>query len=553
MAATVVVVGAGLAGMRAALAAARAGAHVTIIAKRAGPAGGVSGQAQGASAVLGRPDGGTETDHAADTIEGGHGLPDPSLVAAFVADAGPRLRELEALGARFSRDTEGLIRQVRMPGHRYPRSISSGTNLGAEITTALASAVARTPGIEMRDGVSAVRLVVNQGEVRGIIVRDEQTGEVQGIAAGSVVIASGGLLDLFRPRAFPAPDLSADGYAIALLAGAELVDMEFTQFFPTALIWPAAVAPLIWVGALRYDCDAHLLDADGGRFMDRYDPVSMELATRDVVTRAIVTEVRAGRGTPHGGVWMSVEHVAPERVGAFLRDTFPRGIVGGHDLRAAGVDLARDRIEVGPIAHFQMGGIRIDSFGATSVPGLFAAGEVAGGLHGANRIEDNAVGEALVFGARAGAAAAEHACDASAASLAMPRVRAVAVPAWVGETTCDLCAAVVTALGPVRTGRELASAAAAIADVRAELDRRWPPDVVAPAEAARLRAAVLTAGVMVAAAVRREESRGSHYRLDHPTEGGASWARSLVVHDDGTGPIVQEPTAPSGLPPRADS
>jgi len=540
MTAPVVVIGAGLAGIRAALGAVSVGAHVIVVAKRAGPAGGVSSQALGACAVLGRPDGGTEADHAADTIEGGRGLPDRSLVAAFVTDVGPRLRELETMGARFDQDAEGRILQVKMPGHHYPRSISSGTSLGAEITAALAAEVARTPGIEVHDGLSAVRLLVDQGEVRGIVVRDERTGEVRSTAAGAVVMASGGLLDLFRPMAFPVPDLTADGYAMALLAGAELVDMEFTQFFPTALIWPAEVAPLIWVGALRYDCDAHLLDADGVRFMDRYHPVSMELATRDVVTRAIVTEVGAGRGTSHGGVWMSVEHVAPERVDAFLRSRFPGGVDPGHDLAAAGVDLTRDRLEVGPIAHFHMGGVRVDPSGATSVPGLFAAGEVAGGLHGANRIEDNAVGEALVFGARAGAAAAAHARHAAIIVVAPPRVRLGAVPAWVGETTRDLRATVVTALGPVRTGPGLTGAAVTIAGVRAELDRRWPPDVVAPVEVEQLRTVVLTAGAMVAPALKREESRGSHYRFDHPVEGGARWACNLIVRDAGAGPIVAE-------------
>ena len=540
MTAPVVVIGAGLAGMRAALEAARRGANVTVLAKRARQVGGVSGQALGACAVFGSRSGGTEADHAADTIKGGCGLPDHSLVHAFVAEVGPRLLELETMGVTIDRDAEGNIRQARMPGHTYPRSISKGWGLGAEITAALSTELTRTPGIEVLEGVSALRLVVELGEVRGIVVRNESTGEVRNTVAGAVVIASGGLLDLFRPMAFPASDLTGDGYALALLAGAELVDMEFTQFFPTALIWPAEIAPLIWVGALRYDCDAHLLDADGARFMGRYDPVSMELATRDVVTRAIVKEVLAGRGTPHGGVWMSVKHVARERLEAFLGATLPGGIVVGQNLAASGIDLMADCLEVGPIAHFQMGGVRIDSSGATSVPGLYSAGEAAGGLHGANRIEDNAVGEALVFGARAGASAAAHARHVSTIRLTPPQVGATSVPAWVRTSTKEIRSTLVSAMGPVRTGTALTEAAVTVAAVRTNLDSSWPPHIIAPAEVEQLRTFVVTAGAMVASALRREESRGSHHRLDHPVEEDPRWACNLLVRDAGAGPIVYE-------------
>jgi succinate dehydrogenase/fumarate reductase flavoprotein subunit len=456
------------------------------------------------------------------------------LVDVFVADVGPRIREAEALGVRFDRDRTGHLRQLQMPGHRFPRSISSGRRLGAELVSVLGVEVARCPMVRVMKHVEAVRLAGTGDGIGGVVLRDLRSGEITVVPAGAVVLAAGGLLDLFRPRAVPAPDVTGDGFGLALLAEAELVDMEFTQFFPTALIWPPEIAPLIWVGALRYDCDAHLLDADGQRFMSRYASEEMELATRDVVTRAIATEVRDGRGSEHGGVWMTVKHVRPRQLQEDVRSTFPDGTMLGTTLATVGIDLTQHPLEVGPVAHFHMGGVRIDGQGTTSVPGLFAAGEVAGGLHGANRLEDNAVGEALVFGHRAGEAAAVHAAAAGTVVVRPPALSSVEAPDWVGLAGAQVRAFVVDALGPVRSGSSLANAVAGVAAIRHQVERQWPVELVGPPEVERLRLATLVAGAMLVSALKRRESRGSHYREDYPTEGGRQWARSGVVTDIGS-------------------
>lgn len=540
---TVVIIGGGLAGMRAAIEAARSGARVTLVARRISPEGGASRLALGVAAVLGTSPSASIAAHAADTVAGSRSLADPSLVEAFVRDVGTSIAELAALGTRFDKGSDGAPRQVQMPGHSSPRSLGSGMALGLEATRALAAELARRPEIELRDRWSAHRVIVEGDRVVGIAGRSDSTGKGTVIAADAVVLATGGLLDVFRPRAVPMPDLTADGFAMALMAGAELTDMEFTQFFPTALIWPPSAAPVVWVGALRYHFNAHLLDSNGSRFMARYDPEAMELSTRDVLCRAIATEVLEGRGSPHGGVWMSLAHVPAAQLEAFLTTTFPDGFVAQRDLAVASIDLPRDPIEVGPIAHFQMGGICIDAFGRTSVTGLFAAGEVAGGLHGANRIEDNAVGEALVFGARAGAAAARYAAERSrerpteAEMTYRFAAASDAGPAWVEHERDRVGKILVEALGPVRAGPVLQAAGGTIAALRRRIDHEFPATTIGPPSVEQLRSLLLAGGAMVAAATWRRESRGSHYRVDHPDEGGTSWQIHSVVRDNGTRPI----------------
>jgi succinate dehydrogenase/fumarate reductase flavoprotein subunit len=288
--------------------------------------------------------------------------------------------------------------------------------------------------------------------------------------------------------------------------------MEFVQFFPTALVWPPEFAGLLWVGQLRYLCGAWLTNKYGQRFMADHDRDRMELATRDTVARAIASEVIEGRGSPHGGVWMSVAHLGRNQVRAFLEETFPGGAFRTGELEQTGIDLTTDSLEVAPTAHFFNGGVVIDESCRTTIPGLFAAGEVVGGLHGANRIEDNAITEALVFGAIAGDAAAEYAnrCDDAPLFEGSPPVRRTSSdPAWCDQTASAIGSRMWLAAGPVRSTATLAETADWLRDVRDDAGRRCAREIESMATLGE---------VITRSALARPASMGAHYLIDSVAE-----------------------------------
>jgi fumarate reductase (CoM/CoB) subunit A len=345
-----------------------------------------------------------------------------------------------------------------------------------------------------------------------------------------------------------------------LKAGAELCDLEFTQFFPTALVWPPELAGLIWVGELRYHCGAWLMNKYSERFMARYDPVGMELATRDLVAHAIAAEILEGRGTPHGGVWMSIAHLARNQVQAFLDETFPGDVFGGHNLREAGIDVRSDALEVAPIAHFHMGGIRIDARTSAGVGGLFAAGEVTAGLHGANRIENNALSESQVFGAIAGEQAARYALRLGSISV-MPNdhtrlrrwSRAAAVPPnqRVAHIRTKIQRIMWERVGLIRDRAGLEQAVTDLTHLNAEA-RAWPlggslHDMLERREVQNL---ALVTKAMAQAAHARTESRGAHVRTDYPEQNNAAWLQNLIVTlDSDELRLRTEPVQFSYVPP----
>ena len=470
-------------------------------------------------------------EHCVDTVRGGHFIGDQKIAYTLARDAAGRLLELRDLGARLDTNPDGSVLQRPLPGHRYPRSVSFGLLTGLEFNRVLDLQVRQMP-VDILEGLAIAELVVDDEGVTGAIGLDTQSGEPLLIQAPAVVLATGGIHGAYLPRGYPAEDLSADGLGMGLAAGAELSDLEFVQFFPTSLIWPPEVAGCSGIGDLRYNCDAWLLNAAGERFMERYDADRMELSTRDVVSAAVATEIAEGRGTPHGGVWMSLAHVGKDKLDSYLAATFPGDVFAGYDLRSAGIDVRSDRLEVAPIAHFHMGGVRVDSQARTSVPGLFAAGEVAAGLHGANRIENNALTETQVFGAIAGAEAARHARDARrVVKIGLdPRYAAandVSDPT-IARAVSGIRQVMWQKVGVLRNGSDLSAAVEELAGYGQEL-LSSPSRTYYSLAGRQARNLALVCEAIARSALARTESRGAHVRLDHPAAGGPDWLVNQVT------------------------
>ncbi|HVB37982.1 MAG TPA: L-aspartate oxidase, partial [Vicinamibacterales bacterium] len=383
-----VIVGSGIAGLRAALALADAG-RVLILTK-AEPLDSNTGYAQGGIAVaLGADD--SPALHAADTIAAGDSLCDEAAVRVLVEE-GPRYaRELIDWGTRFDLDAGGGLALGREAAHSVRRVLHARDATGREIARALWARVSQTPSVEVQAGHRVIDLVIADGRCAGVRVLADD-GTTTTIEAGATLLATGGAGQLFRETTNPAV-ATGDGVALAYRAGVRVADLEFVQFHPTAL--NLAGAPRFLISEALRGEGARLINDRGEPFMTRYDPAG-DLAPRDVVARGIVREARETGGP----IFLTLAHLDP----AFVRARFP---TIADACAREGLDLARDRIPVGPAAHYAMGGVETDVWGRTSMPGLFAAGEVAcTGVHGANRLASNSLLEGLVFGARAGQAMA---------------------------------------------------------------------------------------------------------------------------------------------------
>src|SRR5881628_1865544 len=424
----VVVIGAGGAGLRAAIEASAMGVCTALICKSLlGKAHTVMAEG-GIAAALGNV---WKEDnwkvHFRDTMRGGKLLNHWRMAQIHAQEAPDRVLELEEWGALFDRTKDGLILQRDFGGHRYARLAHVGDRTGLEMIRTLQDhAVAR--GIDVFMECTVRHLLTDGGRVAGAIAYWRQSGALLLFQAKAVVLATGGVGKAWKVTS-NSWEYTGDGMAMALEAGADLIDMEMTQFHPTGMVWPPSVRGILVTEGVRGD-GGTLRNSSGERFMFRYIPAffrgdtadteaeadrwyddkrnnrrTPDLLPRDEVARAINAEVRAGRGTPHGGVYMDI---ATRRPADYIRRRLPS--MYQQFMELADVDITREQMEVGPTLHYIMGGVRVDADSTqTTVPGLFAAGEVAAGMHGANRLGGNSLSDLLVFGRRAGLYAAEYA------------------------------------------------------------------------------------------------------------------------------------------------
>jgi succinate dehydrogenase/fumarate reductase flavoprotein subunit len=523
----VLVIGSGAAGMYAAIEAARGGAHVLLADRSLIGRGGATVMAQMTVAcALGEETPDTWQDHYADTIAAGRGLCDEALAQLLCEDAPDCIRELDHWGVGWARK-DGHITATMAPGHDRPRCVYVDfINTGPAVSKTLRTAMARNPSIRKAGDLCIVDLIVSDGEGTGAVAYHLGTGAPVVIATKATVLATGGLTRLYRRNSASA-NMGGDGYALALRAGATLIDMEFVQFFPIGHLAPRLVGmdPIMW-DPFRYKLGGRLLNGRKEEFTSRYgsDEDGKYVLTRDLATYAIIKEVEAGRGSPHGGAYLSFEHCSAEALRAAFGPVIDR-LAENH------IDLTRMPVEVAPIAHYHMGGVKADASMAADVPGLYVAGEVVGGANGANRLSGNAITEALVFGRRAGRSAAARAKRMTHPKL-KPRdtaatldlIRADAKTKTSGNTAAmvaHLQAVMADHVGPFRTGVKLSAALHEIVALAADLGEH-PSGHAAAFDLQRLewfdlRNMLTVAHVVTATAIARTESRGAHQREDFQT------------------------------------
>ncbi|MEV3854398.1 fumarate reductase/succinate dehydrogenase flavoprotein subunit [Streptomyces sp. NPDC050095] len=579
----VVVVGAGGAGLRAAIEARERGARTAVICKSLfGKAHTVMAEG-GIAAAMGNVNSGDNWQvHFRDTMRGGKFLNQWRMAELHAKEAPDRVWELETWGALFDRTKDGRISQRNFGGHEYPRLAHVGDRTGLELIRTLQQKIVSLQQEDFREsGDYESRLKVfqectvtrvlkdDEGRVSGTFCYERESGRFFVIEAPSVVLATGGIGKSFKVTS-NSWEYTGDGHALALLAGAPLLNMEFVQFHPTGMVWPPSVKGILVTESVRGDGGV-LKNSEGKRFMFDYIPDVFkekyaeseaegdrwyedpdhnrrppELLPRDEVARAINSEVKAGRGSPHGGVFLDVSSRMPAEV---IRRRLPSMYHQFKEL--ADVDITAEAMEVGPTCHYVMGGIAVDSdtAAARGVPGLYAAGEVAGGMHGSNRLGGNSLSDLLVFGRRAGLHAAEYAAgltrrpavadlqiDTAAAEALRPFSAEGQEEGTVPENPYtlhqELQQTMNDLVGIIRREGEMAQALRKLADLRVrarragvEGHRQFNPGWHLSLD---LRNMLLVSECIARAALERTESRGGHTREDHPTM-DRQWRRANLL------------------------
>jgi succinate dehydrogenase / fumarate reductase flavoprotein subunit len=532
----VLIIGAGAAGMSAAIAAHDAGADVLLADRSLIGRGGATVMAQmTVAAAIGEEVPDDWHFHYADTLKAGRGLCDPALSALLCEKAAVEIRRLDEWHVGWARHADGRMRQTEAPGHDRPRCVYVDfLNTGPALSRTLRAQVQRRGAIRRIGDLCIVDLVVNEGAVTGAVGFSVSDGRTVSIAAHATIIATGGLTRIYARNSASA-NMGGDGYALALRAGGELIDMEFVQFFPIGHLAPRLIGmdPIMW-DPFRYKLGGQLLNAEGQEFIGNYHAAEQGRyrAPRDVATYAILKEVEAGRGSLNGGVYLSFRHVPEDQ----LREAFGPVI---DRLAANGIDLTRQAVEVAPMAHYHMGGVRVSPGMETGVANLFAAGEAVGGANGANRLSGNAIPEALVFGRIAGVEAATRARkdaggwreEDAAAAVALLSMSS-AMDANPAALLARLQILMSTHAGPVRNRDGLETALDELQSLKVALGGA-PPRPQNGFDTMRLdwfdlRNMLLVAETIVRAARSREESRGAHQREDFPAT-DASWSANQIV------------------------
>jgi succinate dehydrogenase / fumarate reductase, flavoprotein subunit len=581
----VLVIGAGGAGLRAAIEAAASGAKVGVVCKSLlGKAHTVMAEGGIAAALANVDDRDNWRVHFTDTMRGGQYLNNWRMAELHAKEAPECVRELEAWGALFDRTKDGRILQRNFGGHKYPRLAHVGDRTGLEMIRTLQDHGIHT-GMEVHMECTVLGLLMDSGRIAGACGYDREKGLFRLWQAKAVVLATGGIGRAYKITS-NSWEYTGDGLALAYRAGAELQDMEFVQFHPTGMVWPISVRGILVTEGVRGEGGV-LRNSEGRRFMfddipdlykeqtadseeegwrytqgDRNARRPPELLTRDHVARCINREVKAGRGTPHGGVLLDISWIkkhlpkSEEHIKRKLPSMY-------HQFKQlADLDITKEPMEVGPTTHYMMGGIRVDGDSQmSSVPGLFAAGEVAAGLHGANRLGGNSLSDLVVFGRRAGRFAAEFAKSNGVANIDEEQLQVTASAALApfdrgasGENPYqiqyDLQEAMQDLVGIVRTEHEMEQAVQRIADLRARADgtgiagnrqynNGWHT-------AMDLDSLLVVSEAVTRAALLRKESRGAQFREDFPSK-DAEWGKyNIVVKRSGDGQmhVEKRPLAP---------
>ncbi|HYM49670.1 MAG TPA: FAD-binding protein [Candidatus Limnocylindrales bacterium] len=524
----VLVIGAGGAGLRAAIEAASTGASVGLVCKSLlGKAHTVMAEG-GIAAALGNmdPDDNWQV-HFQDTLRGGQMINNWRMAELHAKETPERVYELESWGAIFDRTPDGRIMQRAFGAHTYRRLCHVGDRTGLEMIRTLQDrAVAM--GITVHMEVTLTRLLKDGDRIAGAFGYRRSDGTFVCIRSKAVVLATGGWGRLYKVTS-NSWEGTGDGVGMALEAGAEVLDPEMVQFHPTGMVWPPGVRGILVTEAVRGE-GGLLYNSEQKRFMLEYDPKKKELSSRDIVARSIYKEVQAGRGTPHGGAYLDVRHLGAATIKKKLPSMYEQF------LRLADVDIATQPMEVAPTIHYAMGGLLVEAdTGATTVPGLFAAGEVAAGLHGSNRLGGNSLGDLLVFGQRAGAAAARHQRETPLAAIEpgqVDREQDVLLAPLTREGSenpyllqQELQLAMQEGAGIARDERGLRTCLDRIHELRARQERihvqgsrRFNPGWHTARD---LRFMITIAEAIVRAALERRESRGAHWRLDYPQQDAA--------------------------------
>ena len=531
----VLIIGAGGAGLRAAIEALAQGARVGLVCKSLlGKAHTVMAEGGIAAAMSNVDKADDWRTHFRDTMRGGKFLNNWRMAQLHALEAPDRVRELEQWGALFDRTESGEILQRAFGGHTFKRLCHVGDRTGLEMIRTLQDRGVHQ-GIDVYMECTVTRLLKDGARMAGAFAYWREQGRFVVFKANSIVIATGGIGKAWKITS-NSWEYTGDGMALAYDAGAELMDMEFVQFHPTGMVWPPGVQGILVTEAVRGE-GGILRNKNGERFMERYDPKKMELATRDVVARAIYIEVREGRGTEHGGAFLDISHKPAEYVKRKLPSMYHQF------LELADVDITKGPMEVGPTCHYVMGGIRVVAETTqASVPGLFAAGEAAAGLHGANRLGGNSLSDLLVFGRRAGLAAAQHAKETGTPAIDGAQIelaeRALLAPfdRAGGESPYqihhDLQDVMQTLVGIFRTEQDLHRALTEIeklkaraARMRVEGSRLFNPGWHLSRD---IQCMLTVSEACTRAAIARRESRGAHSRLDYPKLDDA-WGRQNNV------------------------
>jgi succinate dehydrogenase / fumarate reductase flavoprotein subunit len=569
----VLIVGAGGAGLRAAIEAAGQGVSVGLICKSLlGKAHTVMAEGGMAAAMAHVDDRDSWQVHFADTMRGGQYVNNWRMAELHAREAPDRVRELEAWGAVFDRTPDGRILQRNFGGHRYPRLAHVGDRTGLELIRTLQDHTVHL-GVTVHMEHTVIDLLTGDGRVTGALAYDRERGRFHAFAARAVVLATGGVGRAYRVTS-NSWEGTGDGHALAYRAGAELIDMEFVQFHPTGMVWPPSVKGILVTEGVRGEGGV-LKNSDGRRFMfddipDNYRPQTAsdaeegwrytqgdkqarrppELLTRDHVARCIMREVKAGRGSPHGGVFLDIAWIKEKMPNAadHIRRKLPSMY---HQFKQlADLDITSEPMEVGPTTHYIMGGVRVDAeTQASTVPGLFAAGECAAGINGANRLGGNSLSDLIVFGKRAGEYAAAHARGHAAPGLDDEAIRA-AIERALGpfdrggganpyQVQADLQNTMQDLVGIVRQESEMLEALRRLETLAARAD-------TAGADGHReyhtgwhtcldLRNLLVVSEAITRSAIERRESRGGHFRDDYPDRDPAFATFNVAVARDGDG------------------